>query len=123
MDTEVQRAKIEWLKCAKWPPYFIDSYVSVYDATSRDWIPFKLWPAQVDTLTAMQNERLLCILKARQLGLSWLTLAYVLWEMLYRPAATALLFSKRDDEAIELLDARLKGMYIRLPAWMQARQC
>ncbi len=73
-------------------------------------------------LTTMQTKRFIVILKARQLGLSWLTLAYVLWEMLYRPAATVLLFSKRDDEAIELLDARLKGMYSRLPPWMRARR-
>jgi hypothetical protein len=60
------------------------------------------------------------ILKARQLGLSWLVLAYALWLMLFHPAVTVLLFSKRDDEAVELLDFRLKGMHDRLPTWLQA---
>ena len=32
-----------------------------------------------------------------------------------------LIFSKRDEEAIELLDVRLKGIYERLPSWMQCR--
>lgn len=41
--------------------------------------------------------------------------------MLFHPAATILLFSRRDDEAIDLLDFRLKGIYQRLPAWMKAR--
>jgi hypothetical protein len=41
--------------------------------------------------------------------------------MLFRPAATALIFSRREDEAIDLVNFRLKGIYERLPAWMQAR--
>ena len=53
-------------------------------------------------------------------GLSWLVLAYCLHVALFRSPATVLLFSKRDKEAKELL-GRVKGMYARLPAWMQAR--
>lgn len=84
-------------------------------------MPFGLWQAQYVTLTTLAEHRLVIILKARQLGLSWLVLSYALWTMLFRPAATVLLFSKRDEEAIELLDFRLKGVYARLPTWMQAR--
>ncbi len=40
--------------------------------------------------------------------------------MLFRPAATVLLFSKRDDEAVHLLSFRLRGMYERLPPPLQA---
>ena len=61
---------------------------------------------------------LVAILKARQLGLTWLCIAYALWLMIFRPGSTILLFSRRDDEAKELL-SRLVGMLIRLPAWMQ----
>jgi hypothetical protein len=61
------------------------------------------------------------ILKARQLGMTWLAVGFALWLMLFRPAATALLFSKRDDEAVHLLRFRLRGMYERLPQWMRAR--
>jgi hypothetical protein len=69
----------------------------------------------------MANERLLVILKARQLGLSWLCLAYALWLLIYHAPATILLFSLREAEAVELLQ-RLRGMYMRLPSWMQARR-
>ena len=41
--------------------------------------------------------------------------------MLFRPAAVILLFSKREDEAQELM-TRLQGMYQRLPFWMQCRR-
>ena len=43
---------------------------------------FDLWPAQQDVLEAMRRDRLLVILKARQLGLTWLALVYALWRML-----------------------------------------
>ena len=39
----------------------------------------------------LQSQRLVVMLKARQLGMSWLTTAYGLWLMLFRPAATVLL--------------------------------
>ncbi len=61
------------------------------------------------------------ILKARQVGLTWIAVGYALWLLLFRPAATALLFSRRDDEAVHLLRFRLRGMYDRLPRFMQAR--
>jgi hypothetical protein len=114
-------SKIEWLKCSRSFVYFADSFCQIYDATAKEWVPFRLWKAQVDTAQVMLGAQLIVILKARQLGLSWLVLALALWLMLFQPAATILLFSKRDDEAVYLLDERLKGMYKRLPPWMQAR--
>ncbi len=113
--------KHEWLKCSASGLYFLDTYCQVYDATSRAWLPFRLWPVQASTLRAIINNRLVIILKARQLGQTWLVLGFALWQLLFRPAATVLLFSKRDDEAIHLLDFRLKGIYRRLPPWLQAR--
>ncbi len=111
----------DWLACAESPAYFLDAHGQVYDATSRAWLPFKLWRAQFETLRTLLNNRLVIILKARQNGLTWLLLGYALWQMLFAPAATVLLFSKRDDEAIHLLDFRLKGMYRRLPEFLRAR--
>jgi hypothetical protein len=64
---------------------------------------------------------LLVVLKARQLGISWLCLAYALWLLIYQAPATVLLFSLREAEAVDLLE-RLRGMYARLPRWMQARR-
>lgn len=120
MNAEEQKA--EWLKCSFSPAYWIHNYVYIYDATARVWIPFKLWRAQFDTLKTIQDNRLVIILKARQLGMTWLVLAFCLWLMLFHPIATILLFSKRDDEATYLLGKeRMKGMYERLPEWQRAR--
>jgi hypothetical protein len=56
----------------------------------------------VHALEQIAAYRLAVILKARQLGMSWLTVGFGLWEMIFRPAATVLLFSRRDDEAVSL---------------------
>ena len=47
-----------------------------------------LWPAHHQVLTTMAAERKLVVLKARQLGISWLSLAYPLWLLFCRPPAT-----------------------------------
>ena len=112
---------IEWLKCSESPIYFVDNYCRIYDAIERDWIKFSLWPLQAKALITILNNLLIVILKARQLGMTWMVLAFALWLMLFRPASTILLFSRRDDESVHLLSDRLKGMYRRLPRWMQAR--
>ena len=112
---------IEWLACAESAPYFVGRYGQIYDATLRTWLPFDLWPAQRRTLRTIERERLTIVLKARQLGLTWLCLGFALWLLIFHPAAAVLLFSRRDDEAIYMLgDERLKGMYARLPDWMRA---
>lgn len=112
----------EMLTCAESPAYFLHTYGQIYDATLGQWVPFHLWPAQMQTLKMLVHDQLSIALKARQLGLTWLALGYALWKLLFHPIATALIFSKRDDEAVYLLgEERLRGMYARLPAWMQAR--
>ncbi len=113
--------KQEWLACRLSFPYFVDNYVQIYDATFGGWIPFKLWPGQIEVAETLVDNRLNVILKARQLGLTWLVLAYILWLMLFHPSVVILLFSRRETEAIYLLDKRLKGMYKRLPEWMEVR--
>jgi len=120
MTTETNET-VEWLKCSESPSYFIDDYCRIYDAIERDWIGFRLWPLQARALITIFNNLLIVILKARQLGMTWLVLGFALWLMLFRPASTILLFSRRDTESVYLLSDRLKEMYKRLPRWMQAR--
>lgn len=98
------------MKCSQSCHYFLNTYAHIYDATLGTWIPFTLWPDQVRALDSLINKRLVVILKARQLGMTWLCLGYALWRMLFRPSATCLLFSRREEEAAMLV-SRLRGMY------------
>jgi hypothetical protein len=111
----LSRKRAAYYACARSPAYFLDHYASIYDAGSRDWTRFALWPAQVTALDAIESSHRTIILKARQVGMSWLCAGYALWLMLFRPSATVLLFSRRDEEAVHLLNFRLRGMLEHLP--------
>ena len=115
--------RIEWLKCTRSVSYFVHNYCYIYDATQSKWIPFHLWPAQVNVLETFASDRLVIVLKARQLGLTWLTLCFMLWRALFHPVFTGLAFSRRETEAKYLLsDKRVKGVYKRLPDWMKVKK-
>ena len=96
------------------------TYVQIYDATEKTWIPFDLWPEQARAVQTIHEHPLTILLKSRQLGLTWLVLGYALWLGLFHGAAAITLFSRRDTEAVYLLSTeRLRGMYARLPDFLQ----
>lgn len=82
-------------------------------------MPFRLWPAQIVVMDALMVKRLLIILKARQLGISWIACAYALWLCLFQPGKLVICFSKGEKEAQELI-RRIQALYDRLPAWLSA---
>ena len=108
----------EIYKCYQDVVYFVNRYVRIYDSLLRKWIVFELWKEQAEVLRLVDTENRIVILKARQLGLTWVLLAFLLHGMLFRPVYNALIFSRRDTESIHLLDERLKGMHRRLPGWL-----
>lgn len=82
-------------------------------------MPFTLWPAQIGVIWQLMTERLVIILKARQLGISWICCAYALWLCLFQPGKVVLIYSKGQLEANKML-ARVKKLYERLPDWLFA---
>lgn len=100
------------------PERFVSRYVRI-ESGDGDLIRFRLWPAQVEALRAMARERLTIILKARQLGLTWLALAYAVWRLVTTPGYTVVALSRGEDEAKELV--RRAGVILRnLPRWIAA---
>jgi len=104
--------------CEVEPAFFIDEFCEIDDAQGHGdgggTMPFRLWPAQKGVVWDFFAYRLVLILKARQLGISWLSCAYALWMCLFAPGKVVLLFSKGQDDANELL-RRIKVLYERLP--------
>src|SRR5262245_1842748 len=86
----------EVLRCRRSFAYFCHCYCQILSDCGRGctWLPFPLWPEHARVAGLLQANRLLVVLKARQLGLTWLVLAFALWLMLFRPIATVLLFSR-----------------------------
>lgn len=86
----------------------------------RGRVPLELFDYQQEVLTAFRENRYLVVLKARQLGLTTVAMAYALWMLLFRPGSNIVLVSKNQttaDKALELLDF----MYQFLPESIKAR--
>lgn len=121
------------------PAYFVDQYgvidkpkapksegeafadeLDTEGGTEGGTVRFRLWPAQVAVMGTIATERKSIILKARQLGISWLVCGYVLWLCLFFTNQSIFLFSKRQKDADELI-RRIKALYARLPGELRDR--
>jgi hypothetical protein len=81
---------------------------------------FTLWPLQMQALDTILSNRFSIILKARQLGLTWLALAYISHGLLFKPGFTASGISRTEEEAQELV-RRMTFILRNMPAWITAR--
>jgi len=98
--------------------YFIEKFVKIEDRDADELaVPFTLWPKQVGALESFVNNRLNIVLKARQLGLTWLALSYAVWKIIHQPGYAVVAMSKREEDAKEL--ARRIGFVLKyLPPTM-----
>jgi hypothetical protein len=63
--------------CKTHPDYFVEKYCHIEDKEAAEIIvPFDLWNEQRRVLLSIHENRMNIILKARQLGVTWLVLAY-----------------------------------------------
>lgn len=74
------------------------------------------WPWQFGLLATWAANPLVVVLKARQLGVSWLVAMYSLWRAIRRPGQSVLLISRNQADAQKLLD-KVAFLYAHLPAW------
>ncbi len=100
------------------PVVFTDGYGFVRHPAAGT-IPFRLWPWQRALLRRFTTQPLTIILKARQLGVSELAVAYAMWLARFQPSKTILMLSKTQDSAEDLMQ-RAAFLHDHLPAWMQA---
>jgi hypothetical protein len=103
------------------PARFINECIIIDDAQGDEGgtMPFTLWEAQANLLSDIASERLLLILKARQLGITWLVCAYALHLCLFKEQRLVLTFSIGQDEANEMM-RRIHAMYWRLSEELRA---
>jgi hypothetical protein len=87
------------------------------DSQNKKTIRFIPWDFQREVGKLMQDETLLQILKARQLGVTWVACGFGLWTAIFQNNANILLLSHKEDLAKGLL-WRIRFMLDRLPSWM-----
>lgn len=108
----------EYDKARKSFEHFVNTYCQIQDRKSKSAIPFKLWPGQNSVLPLINESTYLFVLKARQLGLTWLIAAYTLWRGIFNFHELIIIISAKEDLAVEFLD-RVKFMFDLLPIWMK----
>jgi hypothetical protein len=92
---------------------FIES-LQIEDKVTGGLIPFALWPFQRETVGTLNAEDRVFALKARQLGITWLVLAHLLYMGTFWGNRLFLIASQSGSDAIDALH-RIRIMYNSLP--------
>lgn len=99
---EIRQAELDY--CAGDVVYFVKTYGHIEDRNSTEVIqPFNLWKEQEEALKGILEHKWTIILKARQLGFSWLVLHYATWMMMCHAGKSVIGLSRTEDEAKELV--------------------
>ena len=106
----------ELVRCGKDPQYFIDNYCKISHPMHGQ-IPFKTYDYQKDMLKNFNDYRFNVILKARQLGISTISAAYVAWFMLFHREKNVLVIATKLSTAVNLVK-KVKMIFKNLPSWM-----
>ena len=107
----------EIIKSGKDPVYFINNYAKI-SHPMRGLIPFKTYDFQTDLINGFNDNRFNVILKARQLGISTITAAYVAWMMLFHRDKNVLVIATKFGTAANLVK-KVKAIHKHLPEWMR----
>ena len=92
----------EIVKCGKNPSYFISNYAKITHP-QRGLIPFKLYDFQEELLDSFEDHRFKVILTPRQLGISTVSAAYIVWLMLFHREKNVLVIATKFSTASNLV--------------------
>ena len=106
----------EIVKCGKDPVYFTNNYARIVHPTQGQ-IPFTTYDFQTELLKDFRDHRFNIILKARQLGISTVTAAYVAWLMMYHKEKNILVVATKFGTAANLVK-KVKQIIKNLPEWV-----
>lgn len=105
------------LRCTADPFYFILTWLKIIHQ-GRGLVGFNLYGFQKAVLKEFILNRFVISLKPRQMGLSTLTCAYILWMALFHPNKRILIISIKASVAAAML-RKIKHMYQHLPRHLQ----
>ena len=97
------------------------NYVYIQDRAKEQTVKFEPWPHLIELLGLYQTERHVIILKARQLGISWLTTIYCLWKALFHTNVKVLFLSQGEEEAFDLI-AKCTFLDNNLPEFLKSKR-
>lgn len=112
----------EFTKCYKDKSriYMIQNYLKTYDATQRKEVPFQLFPRQQDLCMTLGNANNVVTTKARQMGITTTTGAFIACEMCLadkESPLTMLCIGNTLDLAQQML-VKVRDFVMQFPLWM-----
>ena len=107
----------EVVKSGKKPVYFINTYCKI-PHPGKGLIPFKTYDFQADLVEDLALHRFIVVLKARQLGISTITAAYVAWLVLFHRDKNVLIVATKLATAANLVK-KVKTILKNLPPWLK----
>ena len=111
-----EEAKREIIACGDDPIYFMEKYCMVRHQ-KHGLVSFKLYDYQKDAIKNFCAHRNVVVNKARQLGFTTLTAAFIAWLILFHKDKQVLCVSTKSDVAKEMID-RIKVILNHLPDWL-----
>lgn len=111
--------EIEYIKTDMPTEEFIDEYCYIEnkDEPGNPIIKFKLWETQKTALMEIIEHKLTIILKARQLGFTWLVLCLVVHLCIKFAGYTVIVLSESEPKSMELIK-RIDLIISHLPKWL-----
>jgi len=107
----------EIVKAGKDPKYFINNYAKISHPI-RGLVPFKTYDFQSQLLDDFNDYRFNIILKARQLGISTISAAYISWLMLFYRDKNIVVMATKFGTASNLVK-KVKSIMKNLPLWIK----
>lgn len=133
ISDKVKNQLVEIKKCREDPAYFIIKYCKTRDEhgeekaeeyrkkgiTSFVKVPFPDYEYIHHVINLYLNNNVMVIMKSRQMMLSWLFCAILLWDTLFKEGRLNLIQCKKEEDADEHIEGRIKLMYDNLDPWMK----
>jgi len=115
----IELAKKELLTCKKDPLYFISKYIQIEEAGGN--IHFPLYPKQADVVTKFLKDHYIIILKSRQIGISTVVQALLVYLVLFHSNTTIGVISRDGPEATDFV-RKTKLMVDTLPKFLRPKK-
>ena len=107
----------EFQRCKNDPVYFIKTYVRI-SHPQRGLIRFNLYPFQENLIRLYETHRQIIVVKGRQLGISTLTSAYILWFTMFHQEKMVLSIATKEKVASKIVQ-RARRMFEFLPDFLK----
>lgn len=115
----------EFAKCLVDIPYAIRTYLETFDQTQEKYVPFNLFPRQIESIKSFEDNRYNLVSKYRQAGMSTTLAAYFAIKVSFhgdpeRPEKILILANKQET-AQEFLQ-KVKEFLGQIPRWVWGQE-